>query len=245
MSYESEILRNWYLLFHYGSPEEILDGVGWEPAGLPPRCLEFPVTTVEAAELSGSIARALDLGCAVGRSSLELSRWAEEVIGIDFSAGFIEVAEQVRNGESVSYLRYGEMHQSETLTVRRPAGILSERVHFETGDAMDLRDDLGSFDLVHAANLLCRLPEPRRFLRRLPELVGPGGKLVLATPATWLSEYTPAENQPEGTTLAFLRAELEEHFVLLSVRELPFLIREHQRKLQLSTSQTSLWLRKS
>ncbi len=244
MSYESGILKDWYLLFHYGSPEEILDGLGFDPAGLPARCLDFPVTTVEAAELSGPVARALDLGCAVGRSSLELSRIAGEVIGIDFSAGFIEVAERVRKGEPVTCARYGEMHLSQTLAVRRPAGVFPERVRFETGDAMNLREDLGSFDLVHAANLLCRLSEPRRLLDRLPELVRPGGRLVVATPATWLPEHTPAENQPDGTTLEFLRAALQKDFDLLSVTELPFLIREHQRKLQLSTSQTSLWQRK-
>ena len=245
MSYESDILRDWYLLFQYGSPEEILAGVGFDPAGLPARCLEFPVTTVEAAEVSGTIDRALDLGCAVGRSSLELSRVADEVIGIDFSASFIDVADQVRKGDPVTYSRYGEMHQPESLTVRLPEGVQPDRVSFEVGDAMSLREDLGRFDFVHAANLLCRLPEPQRFFDRLPDLVRPGGKLVMATPATWLPEYTPVENQPAGATLDHLTEALGDAFTLVSVKEIPFLIREHQRKLQLSTSQTSLWIRKS
>ena len=245
MSYESDILRDWYLLFHYGSPEEILAGVGFDPAGLPARCLEFPVTTVEAAEVSGTIDRALDLGCAVGRSSLELSRVADEVIGIDFSASFIDVADQVRKGDPVTYSRYGEMHQPESLTVSLPEGVQPDRVSFEVGDAMSLREDLGRFDFVHAANLLCRLPEPQRFFDRLPDLVRPGGKLVMATPATWLPEYTPVENQPAGATLDHLTEALGDAFTLVSVKEIPFLIREHQRKLQLSTSQTSLWIRKS
>ena len=130
--------------------------------------------------------RALDLGCAVGRSSLELSRVAGEVIGIDFSGSFIEVAERVRKGEMVNYSRYSEMHRPESLTVRLSGEVQPHRVSYEVGDAMALRADLGTFDLVHAANLLCRLPEPQRFLDRLPELVKPGGKLVMATPATWL-----------------------------------------------------------
>jgi len=244
MNYESEILRDWYLLFHYGSPAEILDGVGFDPSGLPPRCLDFPVTTVEAAGLTTEIDRALDLGCAVGRSTLELSKTAREVIGIDFSATFIEAAEAIRRGESLAYHRYAEMHQREPLAVCLPEGIVPVRVSYETGDAMDLRDDLGAFDLVHAANLLCRLSEPRRFLDRLPSLVKPGGHLVLATPATWMEAYTPRENQPGGTTLAYLHDHLDGTFEFLSATELPFLIREHQRKLQLSTSQTSVWRRR-
>jgi len=243
MNYESEILLHWYLLFHYGSPSEILDGVRFDTSGLPSHCLDFPVKTVEAAGLTGEMDRALDLGCAVGRSTLELSKIAREVIGIDFSTAFIAAAESVRKGDSIAYFRYGEMHRPETLEVRIPEGVFPERVAFEAGDAMELRADLGTFDLVHAANLLCRLPEPLRFLNRLGALVKPGGRLVLATPATWMEAYTPRENQPKGATLDGLTEHFGGIFELLTVEEIPFLIREHQRKLQISTSQTSVWVR--
>jgi len=244
MSYESTVLRDWYLLFHYGTPEEILAGVGFDTSGLPPRCLEFPVTTVEAARCDGLIGRALDLGCAVGRSAFEISKIADETIGIDFSQSFVDAAESLRSGEGLHYRRYDEMHLSEMLTAITPTGARLDRVAFEQGDAMDLRSDLGGFDLVHAANLLCRLPQPLRFLDRLSDLVNPNGKLVMATPATWLEEYTPKENQPEGLTLDFLKHHLADNFDFVDVNELPFLIREQKRKLQLSTSQTSLWVRK-
>lgn len=245
MTYESDVLRNWYLLFHFGSPEEIVKGVGFEISGLPEGCFDFPVATVEFLKLQGEVERALDIGCAVGRSTFELSRNAREVVGIDFSASFVAVAEELRKREvPVVYRRYSEMHLWDELTATLPEGILPDRVSFEQGDAMDLRSDLGVFDVVHAANLLCRLPEPVRFLNRLPELVKPGGKLVLATPATWLPEYTPPENQPNGLTLDFLLHYLGSDFELVEAREIPFLIREHERKLQLSTSQTSLWKRR-
>lgn len=244
MDYESDILRDWYLLFHYGTPAEILDGIGFDPAGLPPRCLEFPAATAEAAGAEGEIDRALDLGCAVGRSAFELSRRAREVVGIDFSAAFVAAAEALRRGEAVPYRRFGEMHRPEALLARLPEGARPERTAFETGDAMALRPDLGAFDLVHAANLLCRLPEPQRLLDRLPDLVKPGGRLVLATPATWMEAYTPRDRQPAGATLDYLDETLGETFERLSVAELPFLIREHRRKFQLSTSQTSVWRRR-
>lgn len=244
MSYESEILRDWYLLFHFGSAGEILDGVGFDTSGLPRSCLEFPAATVAMAGDTPAKARALDVGCAVGRSSFELSRTFDEVVGIDFSAGFIAAAEEIRQGRPVAYTRYAEMHLGEPMSAGLPEGARPERVTFEEGDAMDLRGDLGSFDLVHAANLLCRLPEPARFLARLADLVRPGGALVLATPATWLEEYTPAANRPEGPTLDYLHAHLDAAFEFREARELPFLIREHKRKLQLSTSETSLWVRR-
>jgi putative 4-mercaptohistidine N1-methyltranferase len=244
MSYESDLLRDWYLLFHYGSAEEILDGIGFDPKGLPARCLEFPVTTVEAAGLTAPVERALDLGCAVGRSTFELSRLANEVIGIDFSASFIRVADEIRLGSEVRYRRFDEMHLPDELTANLPESIQPSKVSFEVGDAMALRPDLGEFDLVHAANLLCRLPSPRLLLDRLPSLVKSGGRLVIATPATWLEEYTPRENQPNGLTLDFLKEHLSESFEFVEANEVPFLIREHKRKFQLSTSQTSLWIRR-
>ena len=83
------------------------------------------------------------------------------------------------------------------------------RLAFLQGDAMDLPADLGAFDRVHAANLLCRLPEPQRLLERLPALVKPGGELVLATPCTWLEEFTPPENWPPGGTFDWLLETLD------------------------------------
>ena len=109
---------------------------------------------------------------------------------------------------------------------------------------MDLRPDLGSFDRVHAANLVCRLPEPRRFLERLHDLVTPGGELVLATPCTWLEEFTSKEHWPEGRTLDWLKKELAGDFDLIEVTDEPFLIRETARKFQWTVSMVTKWVRR-
>ena len=50
-------------------------------------------------------------------------------------------------------------------------GCKPENAEFMQGDACNLPEDLGPADAVLAANLLCRLPEPRKFLQRLPTLV--------------------------------------------------------------------------
>ena len=52
---------------------------------------------------------------------------------------------------------------------------------FEVGDACNLRNDLQSFDLVHAANLLCRLQDPMKLIKRLPNLVAPGDSFFYHT----------------------------------------------------------------
>lgn len=239
--YESEKLLAEYLLFHYGAAEEILPGVTDAPAGMRD-ALGFPQRTV-AGFTAGEVSHGLDIGCAVGRSTFEMARSCKEVIGIDFSNAFIRAAEALRRGETVAYQRLDEASLSTRLEARAPDEIDASRIRFMQGDAMDLPSELGCFDRVHAANLLCRLPEPLRLLGRLPSLVSPGGELVLATPCTWLEEFTPRGNWPPGGTLDWLKARLAPDFSLLRTSEEPFLIRETARKFQWTVSLLSVWRR--
>jgi putative 4-mercaptohistidine N1-methyltranferase len=237
--YESEKLLAEYLLFHFGKPEEILTPDRVWPAGMR-EALDFPVRTT-AHFAPGTADRGLDLGCAVGRSACEMSRTCREVVGIDFSHAFINAAEALRAGKALAFDRREEASRVTALEARFPDGIDGSRLGFQQGDAMNLPPDLGAFDRVHAANLLCRLPEPARLLARLPALVKPGGELVLATPCTWLEEFTPPENWPAGGTFEWLQATLAPSFTLLRRADEPFLIRETARKFQWTTSLVTVW----
>ena len=73
--------------------------------------------------------------------------------------------------------------------------------------------------------------------------MNPGGELVLATPGTWLEEFTPQENWPPATTFDWLNAALAADFSLLRQAEEPFLIRETARKFQWSRSLVTVWRR--
>jgi len=244
--YESDRLVREYLLFHYGSADEILPWSGGprEALGFAVRCVgELLVASV----LPGS-ARALDLGCAVGRSTFELARHCREVTGIDYSRAFIGAAEKIREHGSLDYEYTVEGERTARATAVMPPGVDASRITFETGDAMALPDNLGAFDVVLAANLLCRLPDPHEFLARLPSLVRPGGQLLLTTPFTWLEEYTPRDAWIGGragdSSAAALRKLLSPHFELQMEKELPFLIREHARKYQWSVAWGTRWIRK-
>jgi putative 4-mercaptohistidine N1-methyltranferase len=239
--YESDKILAEYLLFHFGSAEEILpSGHSW-PTGMR-EALDFPVRTVGHFS-PGVVDRGLDLGCAVGRSAFEMSRSCREVIGIDFSNAFIQAAEALRVGRSLAYDRREEAASVTALEARIPSGVDAARLRFIQGDAMALPEDLGTFDRVHAANLLCRLTEPMKLLDRLPALVNPGGELVLATPCTWLEEFTPSRNWPEGGTFEWLKTTLAPAFKLVSQADEPFLIRETARKFQWTTSLVTVWRR--
>ncbi len=248
--YESDRILNEYLLFHYGRPGEVLpyDFGPREALGFAERCVTECIDPAGLPEGS----RALDLGCAVGGSSFVLSRWCAEVVGIDYSAKFIAAARKISDEGGLDYQRADEGELTTPLRAVPPEGANPERISFAQGDAERLPDDFGTFDVVLMANLIDRLPEPRRCLRRLPELLRPGGVLVITSPYTWMPEFTAREHWIGGreidgrrlTTETGLREALHADFSLEAVRDLPFLIREHARKYQWSVAQATTWSRK-
>ena len=242
--YESDELLQQYLIFHYAAGEEQFPYAfgGADALDFPRRC------ALNGADLSklGDGARALDLGCSVGRSSFELARHCRQVIGIDYSQAFIDAASRLAAEGQHPATRLDEGSATTQLLLGVDPEIDRSRVSFEQGDAQGIREDIGQFDLVIACNLICRLPEPMRLLRRLPELVKPGGQLFLTTPFTWLEAYTPSANwlgDGARDSFAGLQKALHPSFALDAQWDMPFLIREHARKFQYSIAQASRWYR--
>lgn len=237
--YESDDALAQYLWLHYV-------GQG-DTAPFPVRCV---TQTLERSQLPAG-ARALDLGCAVGRSSFELARWCTEVVGLDYSARFIAAARALQAGQSLPFELAEQGELKESFTARAPEGIHRAAVRFAQGDAQQLPEDLGSFDVVLMANLLCRLPEPRRLLERAAGLVRPGGQLVITTPSTWKQIHTPRENWLGGfvregrpvRTLDGLHEQLDPAFTLARKLDLPLLIREHARKFEYIVAEATVWFR--
>jgi putative 4-mercaptohistidine N1-methyltranferase len=242
--YESRRLVGEYLFFHYASFEE---AAGDLP--VPREAWDFAERVVsELLGDSGTLESALDVGCAVGRSSFELARRAKRVVGIDYSKAFIDAAQTLQAAGKMPGEVLAEGERMQEFEAQVPAGIERERVEFLMGDATDL-PPLGAFDVVLAANLICRLPEPRKFLERLPSLVKSGGQLLLATPFSWLEEFTPRDHWLGGrldspSSFEVLRQILEPDFELETTKNLPFLIREHSRKFQYGISLGSRWRRR-
>ena len=237
--YESNRTLGEYLLFHFGSREEQFP---WAEGPLD--ALDFPRRTVEELiDLTSSTENALDVGCAVGRSSFVLSGLADSVLGVDYSSSFIDAAKAISESGELNY----EYHEEADRWKKGKAIIdrIPDNLQFEVGDACNLRDDLGSFDVVHAANLLCRLPNPQAFLTRLTELVSPGGQLLLTTPFTWLEEFTSKERWINGEDCASaLKQILNPFFKLEYEKNMPFLLREHRRKFQYTMALGMRWRRK-
>lgn len=258
--YESEAAVAQYLLLHYGGAKETFQDARHESE--PTAALHFPKRCAEV--LSEAYAkfgdaptdvlgvppplRALDIGCAVGGSTLELTRKFEEVIGVDFSGHFIDVARSVQfKPQEVLYyptresgLDYGE-HQAVEVDPSLDVG----RASFRTGDACNLSVNTlgGPFDAVLMANLICRLPDPTKCLESLSQeggvgLVRKGGVVMLVTPFSWLEEYTPRdkwlwdESSEFGDSFEAMCEVLKPNFELVERKPFPLMIREHRRKWQ-------------
>ncbi len=199
--------------------------------------------------------RALDLGCAVGRSTFELAREFEHVTGLDFSARFVRIGNEMREKGYIQFVlpEEGELvsYHERRLDEFGLAGT-RKRVEFFQSDACNLKPIYEDFDLVFAGNLIDRLYSPRKFLEMIHERIRPGGLLVIASPYTWLAEYTEKDEWLGGfkrdgenvTTLDGLTQVLAPQFRMIrEPRDVPFVIRETKRKFQHSMSELTVWER--
>ena len=242
--YETDSAVSQYCEFHYGKTYFTVPNF---PSQCAAACFQY---TRERPRRT-----ALDLGCAVGRATFELAKEFDLVTGIDFSARFIRVAlqlkekgvahfELVEEGDVVSY------HEARLSELGLDG--VADRVEFFQGDATNLKPQFTGYDLVLAANLIDRLNDPRRFLETIHERLNPGGVLVIASPYTWLEEFTKKENWLGGVrhggepyfTLDALRELLSPHFTMLDEpQNVEFVIRETRRKFQHTVSELTAWKR--
>ena len=161
---------NEYLVFHYGTDQEILK---WDFG--PRETLGFHRRLVDCIDV-GALpvqSRALDLGCAVGRISFELARHVDSVSGIDYSNRFIQAAKDIQETGSVNFRLTREGELSDKVSRSFGDDIDRTRVSFQQGDAENLPDNIGKFDVLVLANVLDRLPHPRVCLQKLKDLVVP------------------------------------------------------------------------
>jgi len=247
--YDTPEQLNEYLVFHYGSDQDILK---WDFG--PKLALGFHQRLVQCIDFNvlPANASALDLGCAVGRITFELAREFDNVVGVDASKQFIQTAKEIQKTGKVALTLTREGNLGDPVTRQIAPEIDRSRITFEQADAENLRPELGKFDAIVFANVLDRLPHPRQCLRKLADIINSGGQLVICSPFTWWDDFTEpderlggyVEDDTEVTSLDTITSILQEQFSLSDVQDQPFLIREHERKYHFSIAQTTIWIRK-
>ncbi len=243
--YETDSLISQYLEFHYGKNY-------FNVPNFPKSCIE----KIEPFLADISTKRALDIGCAVGRSSFEMARYFDHVDALDFSTRFILNAINLQKQGKIRYLVDDEGDLTSLKEFRLSDLDLGERannVEFAQGDACNLKEKFTNYDAIFAGNLIDRLYEPSAFLNDMTHRLNTGGLLMITSPYTWLEEYTSKENWLGGkkingeifTTLDGLHEYLDANFELaVAPMNVPFVIRETRRKFQMTIAQMTIWRKK-
>lgn len=100
----------------------------------------------------------LDYGCATGTKAFELAGHVKSIEGIDISPKMIAVAQRRANEGHI------------------------ENVTFAQATLFDERYQRESFDVILAFNILHLLKDNQETIRRVSELLKPGGRFISATP---------------------------------------------------------------
>ena len=100
----------------------------------------------------------LDYGCATGTKAFKLAGHAKKIRGIDISSKMIEIAQ------------------------KRAVSNNAQNVEFEQTNLFDERLKRGSFDVILAFAIMHALEDNGQVMRRIDELLKPGGYFISATP---------------------------------------------------------------
>lgn len=243
--YETDALLSQYCEFHYGD----------EYFGVPNfarRCAEVCLEYMKNRPKK----RALDIGCAVGRTSFELAKEFEFVNGLDFTARFIRLGIELQEQGKFHYQLPTEgelMEEKDIVLDDLDLCAHADRVEFWQGDASNLKPQFKDYDLIFAGNLIDRMYQPEIFLSTVHERLNDKGLFILASPYTWLEEFTKKENWIGGyyegktpvTTMDGLKRILGAHFTLIAEPfEIPMVIRETRHKYQHTLSEVTVWEKK-
>nr|CCD16085.1 unnamed protein product [Trypanosoma congolense IL3000] len=278
--YESEAVVRQYMEFHFTPSSK-----SFEPALRSiTEAFDFPLRVARKFHefkplTSSKEKRALEIGCATGASSFEMSKYFDSVVGVDYSSAFIKMARKIAksscdpNAPPIKYKApvQGDITIERTLAL--PSGVFPERCRFFRGDAMDLlhvegknapaanedsasNDDCSGelyrvsageqFDAVLVVNLLCRVPNPKKLVDILPQLLLPGGVLVISSPYSWEGPPEARDTWIGGKSAGAMSEDLVKemlsiHFELLDESNEAFLIRDHVRRYQLGVSHCTVW----
>jgi len=136
---------------------------------------------------------AIDLGCAVGRTSFELARTVDDlIVGIDLNFAMLRTAAAI-------------LHQGRVVYPRRRVGIVfdkrefaaalegASKVDFWACDATCLPFADESFSLAASLNVIDCVQSPYDHLKELGRILKHKGGSLLSAPYDWNVNATPAE----------------------------------------------------
>ncbi len=176
----------------------------------------------------------LDLGCSVGRASVELSKGQSMVLGVDMNMNLLRHAQRVLMRGRCSYPR----RRNGLVYERRdfPVDADLSRVDFWCCDVRALPFADGTFVASAALNLVDSVSDPEAMLTEALRVSS--GPLAVSSPFDWSEDTTPPEKWLGGHSqrggrpdpVEALRHWLKEHDrPIRAEQEVPWALRLHDR----------------
>ncbi len=141
--------------------------------------------------------KALDLGCCVGRTSFELAKIYDEVLGIDFSANYINIGVKLKLYDFVNYKIKKENKTFEERAISLKDFDLEkvkDKVSFMQGDACNLKEIYKDFNLIFYSSLIDKLYYPKKFLEDVSRRINKNGFFVFLSSHNWFNEHINENN---------------------------------------------------
>jgi SAM-dependent methyltransferase/uncharacterized protein YbaR (Trm112 family) len=186
MRYEEPALLSSYLWSHYSDLLKDTDAL--------------PSYEEWARQLACRGGVGLDIGCAVGRFSFEMSRKCDFAIGVDRSESFVSAARRILQERQLAFrVREEGLIQSER-GFSLPEAWNSSNVEFIVGDAHALPFRAASFSCIASLNLVDKIPRPLEHLREMNRLARiESCQILLSDPFSWSEQICPPEDWLGGT----------------------------------------------
>ncbi|MCF7911926.1 MAG: 5-histidylcysteine sulfoxide synthase [Candidatus Cloacimonetes bacterium] len=198
-------------------------------------------------------AKALNIGCGTGRTAFELAKFCEKVIGVDFTARLIKVAEKMKTQQKIKYLlpEEGEIlsFQEANLADLNLQDV-AHKTEFWQADASNLGAKFKDYDFILAQNIFEKIYDPMNFLNIIAQRLNQNGILIISSTYNWSEKFTSKEKQLGGFrqdgepifSLDTLHQLLQDNFTeLQSPRDCPFLLRINNRTYTYSIAQVTFW----
>ncbi len=129
---------------------------------------------------------ALDIGCSVGRLSLELTKTHPRVIGIDTSISFVKKARELVQKKTLDFDLIIEGFITENRTCAFDADFNYDGVDFLVADALALPFPGRAFSTVTSINLLEKVADPLRHLKDINRVMKEKASMfVFSDPFSW------------------------------------------------------------
>jgi 5-histidylcysteine sulfoxide synthase/putative 4-mercaptohistidine N1-methyltranferase len=248
--YETDLVIAQQCALHYDKP----------PLGLAHFVPSYVETILAAIRQDSALSQCNDLhllevGCSVGRGCFELANHVSKVTGIDLSARYIQLANQLKSGESVRYVLPIEGDIVDFKSCRlADLGLFGayDNLTFLQQDPANMKPIFSGYDVIVATNVLERLYRPAAFLKDLAGRLNSGGLCVLISSYAWdervcakrdwLGGFKDAQTGENVSNLEGVSTLMSADFTRVGEPiDLPFALKEDARHLLYQVAQLTVW----